>query len=216
MAAEQSQFSKLSKKQLILICDKLIDEGFPTGNPYISDYDESYAILSNIGKYFNIPVNDEDVQFFAKFLEINDDLIADIFANNSENINNTELINKLVIPVAKRYELQYSVYGSCTYYDNLGQKFDSYDKSWVRDSANQQRNDGNWDFYNGYELEPTYYDNFQEHDMSYDKVVEVDEKIQESLLSKLVIENTSEILPSLDKPTLLKLKQLIENKLRLL
>lgn len=216
MAAEQSQFSKLSKKQLILICDKLIDEGFPTGNPYISDYDESYTILSNIGKYFNIPVNDEDVQFFAKFLEINDDLIADIFANNSENINNTELINKLVIPVAKRYELQYSVYGSCTYYDNLGQKFDSYDKSWVRDSANQQRNDGNWDFYNGYELEPTYYDNFQEHDMSYDEVVEVDEKIQESLLSKLVIENTSEILPSLDKPTLLKLKQLIENKLRLL
>lgn len=216
MAAEQSQFSKLSKKQLILICDKLIDEGFPTGNPYISDYDESYAILSNIGKYFNIPVNDEDVQFFAKFLEINDDLIADIFANNSENINNTELINRLVIPVAKRYELQYSIYGSCTYYDNLGQKFDSYDKSWVRDSANQQRNDGNWDFYNGYELEPTYYDNFQEHDMSYDKVVEVDEKIQESLLSKLVIENTSEILPSLDKPTLLKLKQLIENKLRLL
>ena len=216
MAAEQSQFSKLSKKQLILICDKLIDEGFTTGNPYISAYDESYAILSNIGKYFNIPDNDEDVQFFAKFLEINDELIADIFANNSENINNTELINKLVIPVAKRYELQYSVYGSCTYYDNLGQKFDSYDKSWVRDSANQQRNDGNWDFYNGYELEPTYYDNFQEHDMSYDKVVEVDEKIQESLLSKLVIENTSEILPSLDKPTLLKLKQLIENKLRLL
>lgn len=216
MAAEQSKFSKLSKKQLILICDKLIDEGFPTGDPYISDYDESYAILSNIGKYFNIPVNDEDVQFFAKFLEINDELIADIFANNSENINNTELINKLIIPVAKTYELQYSVYGSCNYYDHLGQKFDSYDKSWVRDSANQQRDDGNWDLYNGYELEPTYYENFQEHDISYDKVVEVDEKIQESLLSKLVIENTSEILPSLDKPTLLKLKQLIENKLRLL
>lgn len=224
MAAEQSQFSKLSKKQLVFICQKLIDEGFPTGNPYISDYNsdynESYNILSNIGKYFNIPVNDEDVQFFAKFLEINDDLIADIFANNSENINNTELINKLVIPVAKRYELQYNVYGTCNYYENLGQKFDAYDEDWVIPSAIQQRDDGNWDFYSGYEIEPTTYENFEEHDMSFDKVEEVggeeSPNIKESLLKRLVIENTSEILPSLDKNTLLELKKLIDSRLRLL
>lgn len=220
MATEQSQFSKLSKKQLVFICQKLIDEGFPTGNPYKLDYDESYNILSNIGKYFNIPVNDEDVQFFAKFLEINDELITDIFANNSENINNTELINKLVIPIAKTYELQYSVFGSCNYYDNLGQKFDSYDKTWVVDSAMQQRDDGNWDLYSGYEIEPTYYENFEEHDMSFDKVQEVggeeSPNIKESLLKRLVIENTSEILPSLDKNTLLELKKLIDSRLRLL
>lgn len=220
MATEQSQFSKLSKKKLVFICQKLIDEGFPTGNPYKSDYDESYNILSNIGKYFNIPVNDEDVQFFAKFLEINDELIADIFANNSKNINNSGLINKLVIPVAKTYELQYSIYGSCNYYENLGQKLDSYDKTWVVDSAIQQKDDGNWDFYSGYEIEPTYYENFEEHDMSFDKVQEVGDEespnIKESLLKRLVIENTSEILPSLDKNTLLELKKLIDSRLRLL
>ena len=78
MAAEQSQFSKLPKKQLFLIAEKLIDEDFPTDNPYNNDYEDTYEILNNIGKYFNIPVNDEDVQFFSKFLSINDNILAEL------------------------------------------------------------------------------------------------------------------------------------------
>ena len=39
MSAEQSQFSKLSKKQLVFICEKLVDEDFPIGNDYyMNDY----------------------------------------------------------------------------------------------------------------------------------------------------------------------------------
>jgi hypothetical protein len=54
--------------------------------------------------------------------------------------------------------------------------------------------------------------------MSYDRVVEVDDNtnVTESLLSRLVLENTSEVASSLDKQTLLKLKQIIESRLRLL
>lgn len=215
MAAEQSQFSRLPKKQLILIAEKLVDESFPSGNPY-DDYEEHYKNLESIGKYFNINVNDEDVQFFAKFLEINDNLIADIFANNSQEINNKELIEQLEIPVAKTYELQYSTWGSCSYEEYLAQKFDSYDEDWVRDSAEQQRQDGNWDTYDGYNRRDPYYDNFEESDMSYDKVVEVDDStnVRESLLDRLVVENTSEVVNSLDKQTLLKLKEIIESRLR--
>ena len=44
MAAEQSQFSKVSKKQLFFIAEKLIDAGFPTDNPY-NDYDEHFKEL---------------------------------------------------------------------------------------------------------------------------------------------------------------------------
>ena len=47
MAAEQSQFSKVSKKQLFFIAEKLIDAGFPTDNPY-NDYDEHFKELENI------------------------------------------------------------------------------------------------------------------------------------------------------------------------
>ena len=214
MAAEQSQFSRLPKKQLVLIAEKLVDESFPSGNPY-NDYEENYNNLESIGKYFNINVNDEDVQFFAKFLEINDDLIADIFANNSQEINNKELIEQLVIPVAKTYNLDYSTWGTCTYEEYLTQSFDSYDEDWVIDSANQQREDGNWDLYDGRSRSETTYDNFDTSDHSFDRVYEVnDNKIKESVLDRLVLENTSEVVSSLDKQTLLKLKQIIESRLR--
>ena len=38
MAAEQSQFSRLPKRQLVLIAEKLVDEDFPSDNPY-GDYE---------------------------------------------------------------------------------------------------------------------------------------------------------------------------------
>ena len=72
MAAEQSQFSRLPKKQLVRIAEKLIDDDFDTGNPYATDYDSNYKTLASIGKFFNMSISDEDVQFFAKFIEIND------------------------------------------------------------------------------------------------------------------------------------------------
>jgi hypothetical protein len=214
MAAEQSQFSKLPKKQLFLIAEKLIDEDFPTDNPYNNDYEDTYEILNNIGKYFNIPVNDEDVQFFSKFLSINDNILAELLNNPKDK----SLIERLEIPVAKTYDLHYRVFGSCTFTEYLAQKFDSYDKNWVSDSAEQQRQDGNWDYYNGRNVNETDYDDFEFSDSSYDNVYEVeDEKpTKESMLDRLVIENTKDVVNSLDKKTLMELRRIIDSKLRLL
>ena len=189
MAAEQSQFSKVSKKQLFFIAEKLIDAGFPTDNPY-NDYDEHFKELENIGKYFNMNVVDEDVQFFAKFLYINDGILAKIM-EKSYILSYEDLI----IPVAKTYNLDYSTWGTCTYEEYLAQSFDSYDEDWVIDSVNQQREDGNWDLYDGRSRGETTYDNFEESDHSFDRVYEVnDNKIKESLLDRLVLENTSEVI----------------------
>jgi len=212
--AEQSQFSKLPKKQLFLIAEKLIDEDFPTDNPYNNDYEDTYEILSNIGKYFNIPVNDEDVQFFSKFLNINDNILVELLDNPKDK----SLIERLEIPVAKTYDLHYTVWGSCTYTEYLAQKFDSYDKNWVSDSAEQQRQDGNWDYYNGRTIRPIEYDNIEESDSSYDNVYEVEDKkpTKESMLDKLVIENTKDVVNSLDKKTLMVLRRIIDSKLRFL
>ena len=210
MATEQSQFSKVSKKQLVRISEKLVDEGFDTVNPY-SDYDENYKMLENIASFFSMVVNDEDVQFFAKLIDINDDLLSKIFEPDGDK----SLIEKLEIPVAKTYNLDYSTWGSCSYEDYLTQSFDSYDEDWVINSANQQRKDGNWDLYHGKSRRDTEYDNFEESDHSFDRVYEVnDNKIKESLLDRLVLENTSEVVSSLDKQTLLRLKQIIESRLR--
>ena len=214
MATEQSRFSKIPKKQLFFIAEKLIDEDFPTDNPYNNDYEGTYESLKNIANFFSIPVNDEDVQFFAKFIRINDDILAELL----DNPNDKSLIDKLEIPVAKTYDLHYTVWGSCTYTEYLAQKFDSYDKNWVSDSADQQRNDGNWDYYNGRNVRDTEYDNIEESDSSYDNVYEVvDEKpTKESMLDRLVIENTKDVVNSLDKKTLMELRRIIDSKLRLL
>ena len=214
MAAQQSQFSRLPKKQLLFISEKLIDEEFAIGNPYDYNFDNLYNSLKQISKYFNITASHEDVEFFSKFLQINDNLIAELFANNREQMKNKELIEQLEIPVAKSYDLNYSVWGSCTYTDYKVQEFDSYDEKWVKDSAGQQRSDGNWDMWNGRDREETHYENYEESDYELEGVYEVNKKpVQESLLSKLVLENTSDVISSLDRNTLIKLRNLINQKL---
>jgi hypothetical protein len=218
MSAEQSQFSKLSKKQLVSISVKLIDQDFPIGNPYESDYDDAYSILEEVSRYYSIDITHEDVEFFSKFLEINDEIIAELFANNKKEIRNGLLIEQLVIPVAKSYNLDYKVMGTCSYTNYMTQEFDSYDEEWVKDSASQQNNDGSWNMWEGQERSETEYDNYEESDYDYEDVYEIDESKNrnESVLDKLVIENTSEVISSLDKRTLIKLKSIIESRLRLL
>jgi hypothetical protein len=216
MAAEQSQFSRLPKKQLVFIAEKLVDEDFPIGNPYTDDFDDAYGTLQEVSRYFGVESTHEDVEFFAKLLEINDDLIADLFANNKEQMNNRELIEQLEIPVAKSYNMDYSSWGTCSYTNYMVQEFDSYDKDWVTDSATQQNNDGNWSMWEGQETNPTEYKNFEESDYDFGDVYEIDETKTESILDRLVIENTSGVVNSLDKKTLLKLKLIIESRLRLL
>lgn len=213
-----SQFSRLPKKGLLFISEKLINEDFPIGNPYHYNFDEAFNVLKNASKYFSIVPTQEDVEFFSKFLEINDEIIADLFANNKEQMKNRELIEQLVIPVAKSYNMDYSSWGSCNYTNNMTQEFDSYDEEWVKDSATQQLNDGNWNMWDGQERSYTEYDDYQESDYRFDNVYEVDEsKIKnESVLDRLVIENTSDVIDSLDKQTLIKLKSIIESRLRLL
>ena len=218
MAATQSQFSRLPKKQLVFITEKLVDEDFPIGNPYTDDFESAYATLQEVSKYFSVEPTHEDVEFFAKLLEINDEIIADLFANNKEQMKNRELIEQLVIPVAKSYNMDYSSWGTCSFTNYMVQEFDSYDEDWVTDSATQQNNDGNWNMWEGQETNPTEYENFEESDYGFGDVYEVNESNtrNESVLNRLVIENTSEVVNSLDRKTLLELRRIIDSKLRLL
>jgi len=172
--ASQSQFSKLSKKQLVFICEKLVDDEFPIGNPYEQDFDHAYNTLKDVSKYFNIEPAHEDVEFFSKLLEINGEIIGDFFANNREEMRNKELIGQL----------------------------------------------GNWDLYDGRNLRETEYDNYEINDESYGHVYEVTEDyikdgfVNESILDRIVLENTKDVVNSLDKKTLLKLRTIIESRLR--
>ena len=213
MAAEQSQFQNVSKKMLYTISNLLIeeDDAWTQGNPYESyGFDTRYLELQNVGKYLGFTAAHEDVEFFAKFIEINDRMI--------ERISNGDksFIEQLVIPTAKEFRLEYTVWGTCSYTDNMYQDFSSYDETWVIDSAEQQRNDGNWDLWDGVNVSDTEYENYEQSDYSFERVKPKPKQQQESLLSKLVIENTENVVESLDKQTLMKLKSIIELRLRLL
>ena len=220
MKPQQSKFSKLSKKQLTLICEKLVNEDFPIGNPYSWGFDAAFEILKDISKYFSMDVDSqEDVEFFSKFLEINGDIIADLFANNREQIRNMELIEKLKVPAPKVYVVNYDVDGSCNYTEYLSNTFSSYDEDWVDDAVRQGYDDGNWDLYEGTVRAKTDYDNYEMNDYTIggiNRYYEKPNQIKDSILNKLVIENTSEVIDSLDKNTLLKLKRMIDSKLRLI
>ena len=200
--ADQSQFSKLPKKQLVVICDQLIDNNFDSENPYDNYYD-SIDILQNIVKYFGMDAMDEDVQFFAKLIQTNDELLSKIFDTKDKS-----LYHQLVIPVPEEYTVWYSMVGSCTYKEKYETNWTSYDKDWVKDSMYQMRSDGNWDLYEGTHID-TEYDNFDFDDYNLDEVRKISDYIDES-------KNKNTIINSLDKKTLLELRGLIDNRLRIL
>jgi len=107
--------------------------------------------------------------------------------------------------------------GSCSYEEFLSQKVDAYDEEWVISSIELQRKDGNWDIYDGRTVRDTEYDNFDIHDFSFDDVIKVPnnnvDKLKESIVNKLLVENTSDFISKLDKRSLLKLKLAIESRL---
>jgi len=200
--ADQSQFSKLPKKQLVVICDQLIDGDFDSENPY-DEYYKSIDILQNIAKYFGMDAMDEDVQFFAKLIQTNDELLSKIFDTKDKS-----LYHQLVIPVPEEYTVWYSMVGSCTYEERYETNWTSYDKDWVKDSMYQMRSDGNWDLYEGTHIAIDY-DNYDFHDYTLDEVKKISDYIEES-------KNKNTIINSLDKKTLLELRGLIDNRLRIL
>jgi len=203
MLAFQSQFSTVPKKQLVLICEKLIDADFEI-SPYDAyDYEVNYEKLEDIAKYFSMVVSDDDVQFFAKFIKINDEVLSKIFETKDKS-----LYEQLVIPAAKRYKVEYQQHGTCTYTEYLETTWDSYDPDWVTDSLNIAREDGNWDIYDGKPIDMEY-DNYDMNDFQFDDVTEMVHVQKES-------HNKNRIIESLDKKTLIELRGLIDNRLKTL
>jgi hypothetical protein len=208
--ADQSNFSRFPKKQLVFISSKIVDDGFDwqtMDRDYEDIYEDNEEILQNASSYFNEQVVEEDVQFFAKFLEINDDLLSQIFETNDKS-----LIEQLVIPQANDYLVEYTVQGNCSFIEFYNTKFSSYDKNWVMGSLTVQRNDGNWDIYSGV-LKNTEYDNWEMNDWEVDEIKEIG-NTQESRNPRKLLENTEKLIPKLDKDTLVSLKFLIDKQLR--
>jgi len=214
--SEQSSLSNLQKPLLAKLSKVCLDADFLGGlpiNDYDSpydNYDENFEILSSKARHFGEnEIMDVDLEFMTKFLFNNQELLTQLFETKDKS-----LIDKLQIPIAKDYNLDYRVHGSCTFVEYYTTTVSCYDKSWVKESIQQQEVNGSWSYHDG-KSEDIDYDNWEVSDVDYDDVSEINyQPVKESLLDRLVLENTSGVVSSLDKQTLLKLKQIIESRLR--
>lgn len=213
---EQSSLSNLQKPLLAKLSKACLDSDFLGGlpiNDYDSpyyNYDDNFEILSSKARHFGEnEIMDIDLEFMTKFLFNNQELLTQLFETKDKS-----LIDKLQIPVAKDYNLDYSVNGSCTFTEYYTTTVSCYEKDWVKESIERQEINGSWTYYDG-KSENIDYDNWEVNDVDYDDVSEINyQPVKESLLDRLVLENTSGVVSSLDKQTLLKLKQIIESRLR--
>ena len=80
---------------------------------------------------------------------------------------------------------------------------------------NELNSAGDWSYYDG-DYIGSDVDEFDEDDLDIDDIEVVRESRNKSILNKLVVENTSEIIESLNRKTLLELRQLIDSKLRII
>lgn len=211
--ADQSTFSRFPKKQLVFISNKLIENGFEWED-ITYDYDSvielNDPILESVASYFNESVVEEDIQFFIKFIETNQDLLTKI-----NETNDSSLIERLVIPQPNDYLVEYTVDGRCNFTEFYENNFSCYDKKWVYDSLYHQYHNGDWDTYSGV-LKNTEYDNWETENWEVQTVKDIPNNTQESRSPRKLLENTEKLIPKLDKNTLITLKQLIDKQLRTL
>ena len=203
----QSVFSKFPKSKLVVISKALSDSDFEFEEPY-DRFENNFKTLENVIKYFGEEVSSEDFQFLAKFMKINYPVLFELYQTKDKS-----LYDKLIIPIPKEYKVEYYVWGSCTYTEYLEDKVTCYDKNWVRDSVYQDERDGNWNPFEGKNTN-TDYDNHEMSDWSIEDVDVIESNTNESVFTKLVLENTNSILDSVDRDTLLKMKSMIESKLK--
>ena len=189
---ENSKLENLPINQLVYISQKLMKSNFDYTNPY-SDYDDDINKLDKILPYFGLDAQQIDLDFIAKFISINEQLI--LLIRNPQDIE--PLREKFIIPEIGKYEVFYEIWGPATYTEHYKTEWPTYDKEWVRDSIQAARNEDTWSDYDGDYIEHET-DNWEPDNFRFNRISTViEEKIN-----------------TLEKTTLLELRNLIDKKLK--
>ena len=191
---EKSTLEKFTDNQLVYLGLKLIKSEFDYRNPY-SDFEKDMEMVNRLLKYFQVNPSPLDVEYIAKFIHLNEENFILLEKDNKMNISNMSFKR----PKSEEYKVDYEVWGPATFTERYRTKRASYDKAWVRDGIFQDYNDGVWNYFDG---------DYIEHDVDN---WEVDE-FRVNYVGKINENNIN----SLNKNTLLELRNLIDKKLSLL
>jgi hypothetical protein len=207
--SDQSNFSKLSKKQLLkAVIPYLLENDYPI-NPYTDKdiYDKCWDIVESLSNVYGNESQLEDIEFFSKLLSLNLRLIEEYGETNDMTLS-----EKLVIPEMKAYQLDYNTWGICNYTEFYKSRVWSYDEDWVEPGVKMAEEDGNWGTGEGsYRIEPDY-ENYEESGWEIELIHDYpSESIQEQKFNK-----TSKVISTLDKESLLELRKIINSRLSLL
>ena len=210
---EPSQLENLHIKHLIYLAQIMIDEGFSGQNPY--DEFETFATnLTEIVKYFGIKyISRIDIEFLATFIDLNDEVLSQLF--DSETRNKQELYSKLEIPKPEKYTYDVMATGSGYVTETYKHTKLTYNPEWIPTMVDALRyNSDEFEYYDG-ELTDTLVEEFEVNTIHVDDIFRVmsQSSLKESILKRLVIENTESMIDSLDFQTLIELKRIIEKKL---
>ena len=209
MEIDESVFSKKNPEMLLFIIKQLTEKGFDFENPY-SYFIKNYQILEKICKLVGIDfLLYRDVDFISKFMTNNSELIQTIFETKDKS-----LLSQLEYPKNKMFKVPYELYSHQSIVEHYTVNWDSYDKDFVRNSLIEARNDGNFDEWTG-DVQRT--DVLDSENVDFiindDDITEINTEKTESILDRLVIENTSSVINSLDRNTLINLRNIINSRL---
>lgn len=193
---------------LIQICISLLDEeSFDYDDPF-DDFDDNEKLIRNASAWASSNVEREDVEFISKFISDNLPLLESV---KNDGVSAKSIIPELSIPSLKSYKVYYEIWGPATLTEKYRVTWESYDEDWVKPSLRRSYYDGDFDYYQGDYLEYET-DNFESDNFEITDVDSINES-KKTLLSKVVVENTTDVLDSLDKDTLLRLRNIINQKL---
>lgn len=190
-----------------------LENDYDFEDPYIMGYSESCEIVEDASRWVGLgTIESVDIEFVAKFISLNENLLRS-WIDGEKKFD--EISSELVKPRPKKYVVYYSSKGRGYVIQKYSTDWTSYDKDWIDESMRELSSMGDWSYYEGDYL-GTEVDDFDEDSLDIDEIEVLNEGQNKSILNKLVIENTSEIINSLDKKTLLELKKLIDSKLRVI
>jgi hypothetical protein len=202
-----SSFSLQPFKVLLTIAESLYETDFNYDDPW-DEADENYNLFKDASRWVGMNVEYEDMEFMASLMNINEPLLKQL---SEKQISKQQALSQITPPELKKFKIYYEIWGPATLTERYSTTWESYDKSWVRDSLRYSYNEGDFSAYDGnYEDYET--DNFEADNFEITDTREMRES-KKPILSKLVMENTKDVLDNLDKETLIELRNLINQKL---
>lgn len=206
-----SELQKLNQKVLLNLIISCKKDGIDFYRPFLSSkYPDNLQILEKNCKWLGVyDISSLDLDFISTLFFTNNKLLESYFLGTTPK---ESVVGNLKIPELKTFRIDYTLIGSAVKTESWVQTLEGYNGDHVEKIVNLDYIDGIFDPYSGDFINDDTTD-FEIDRLYVDEVSEVDRNIKESTLSKLIIENTINVIDDLDQQTLLKLRDIINQKL---